>query len=87
MVIDSEYNLIPYSGHDYQVQPYIQDHPIANHQRQQEPLECRTLLQRSYSKISVAARRFDHPSNLYDFKLFLQQPAFDQIGLMVDVYA
>ena len=87
MLISSEYNLIPYSGHDYQVQPYTPEGPIANQQRQQGPVDGPALLKQSHSKINAPTHRFDRACNLYDFKLFLQYPAFDQIGRIVDIYA
>jgi hypothetical protein len=87
MLITAEYNLIPHPGHDYQVQAYTPDRPIANQQRQQGPVDGPALLKQSHSKISAPTCRFDRPDNLYDFKLFLQYPAFDQIGRIVDIYA
>ena len=86
MVITSDNHLIPYPGH-HQVQPYTHEHPTANQQRQQGPVEGDELFRRAHSKIGARNRGFDGPGNLYDFKLFLQYPAFDQVGLFVDIYA
>jgi hypothetical protein len=87
MVITSDNNLIPYPGHHHQVQPYIHDHPTANQQSQQGPVETHKLFRRPHSKIRAQTRSFDCPDNLYDFKLFLQYPASDQVGIIVDIYA
>ena len=87
MIIAADNNLIPYPGHHHQVQPYIHDHPTANQQSQQGPVGEHKLFQRPFSKINAHTRGYDRPGNLYDFKLFLQCPAFDQLGLIVDIYA
>jgi hypothetical protein len=87
MVIAPENNLIPYPGHHYQVQPYVQDNRIANQKRHQEPIEGQKFFRRPHSEINADANHFNRPGNLYDFKLFLQSPAFEQIGLVVDIYA
>ena len=87
MVITSDNHLIPYPGHHHQVQPYTHEQPTANQQRRQGPVEGHELFRRAHSKIGACTRGFDGPGNLYDFKLFLQYPAFDQVGLLVDIYA
>jgi hypothetical protein len=87
MVIAPNNNLIPYPGHHYQVQPYVQNKPIANQGREQGPGGRQKLFRWPHSEIRVQASHFDRPGNIYDFKLFLQYPAFDQVGLMVDIYA
>lgn len=87
MVITSDKYLIPYPGHHHQVQPYTHEQPTANQQRRQGPVEGHELFRRAHSKIGAHTRGFDGPGNLYDFKLFLQYPALDQVGLLVDIYA
>jgi hypothetical protein len=87
MVIAPDNNLIPYPGHHYQVQPYIQDNRIANQEHEQRATGGRKLLRRPQTEIRTPASHLDRHANLYDFKLFLQYPASDPIGLMVDVYA
>ena len=83
MVITPDNNLIPYPDHHYQVQPYIHDNPIAN----QEAIGGQKPYRRHHSQIRAHAGHFDPHGNLYDFKLFLQYPAFDRVGLVVDIYA
>ena len=87
MVIAPDNYLIPYPGHHYPVQPYIQDHSIANHQHQQAAIEEQKSLRRSASGINVHGRPSNDAGSLYNFKLFLQNPAFEQVGSLVDIYA
>ena len=87
MVITAENHLIPYPGHHYPVQPYVQDNPIANQQRRQGPIGGKTFFRRPQSEIPPPVGHFKCTGNLYDFKLFVQKPAFDQVGLLVDIYA
>ena len=87
MVIAPDNNLIPYPGQHYPVQRYIPEHPVANQQRQQGPAGGQKLFGRPHPEISARAGRVDWSGNLYDFKLFLRYPAFDPVGLRVDIYA
>ena len=88
MVIAPENHLIPYSANHYQVQPYVQDNPMANRQtRHGRPIGEQIFFRRPQSEINAPVSHFNYPGNLYDFKLLVQQPAFDQVGLVVDIYA
>ena len=87
MVIAPDNNLIPYSSHHYQVQPYIQDNPIANQKHEQGPAGGQKPFRPLHAEIRADAGHFDRHGNLYDFRLFLQYPAFDQVGLLLDIYA
>lgn len=86
MVIATDNNLIPYPGHQYQVQPYIQDNRIANPQRQHGPVGGQKLFCRSHSEIKAHAGHFGSLGN-YNFKRSMQKLSFDQLGLLVDIYA
>jgi len=87
MISAPDNNLIPYPGHHYQVQPYILNNPIANQEREQGTIEGQKLFRPPHPETRAHVSHFDRHGNLYDFKLFLQYPAFDQVGLLVDIYA
>jgi hypothetical protein len=87
MVIASNHNLIPYPGHHYPVQPYFQDYPVANQQRGQQSVAGQKPFRQPHSETRAFASRPDRRGYRYDFTLFLQYPAFDQVGLLVDIYA
>jgi hypothetical protein len=87
MVIASNHSLIPYPGHHYPVQPYLQDNPVSNQERRQGPLAGPKPFRQPHSEIKGHAGRSDRHGHLYDFTLFLQYSAFDQVGLLVDIYA
>ena len=58
MVITAENHLIPYPGHHYPVQPYVQDNPIANQQRRQGPIGGKTFFRRPQSEIPPPVGHF-----------------------------
>lgn len=87
MVIAAENSLIPYAGRHYPVQAYDQDRPVANHERQQRGIEGKKFFKQPQPEIRSPFSHLDCAGNSYDFKLFVQQPAFEQVGLLVDIYA
>ena len=87
MVISSDYNLIPYPDHHYQVLPYVQDNLIAHQEGGPESNGLHKLLQRPHPAIKPDAIHIDFRSKSYDATHSLQYSDADQIGLLVDVYA
>lgn len=87
MVVSSNYNLIPYPDHNYQVLPYVQDNMVAHQDRGQESIEQHKIFRWPHSVIKTDAIDFDFRSNSYDAKHCLQYSDADQVGLLVDVYA
>jgi hypothetical protein len=90
MVISSNYNLIPYPDHHYQVLPYIQDNQdniVANQERGQRTIERHNLIQRPHSDIKAHAIHFDFSGYNNHAKQSLQYSDADQLGLLVDIYA
>ena len=87
MVITAENHLIPYPGHHYPLQPYVQDNPIADQQCRQGAVGEKIFFRRPQSEMNAHLSQLNCPGNLYDFTLFVKQPAFDQVGLVVDIYA
>lgn len=87
MDVSSNYNLIPYPDHNYQILPCVQDNLGAHQDRGQESIEPNKLLQRDHSVIKTDSIHFDFRSNRYDATHGLQYSDGDQVGLLVDVYA
>jgi hypothetical protein len=87
MDVSSNYNLIPYPDHNYQVLPYVQDNFVAHQDPRQESLEPHKLLRRPHSVIKADTIHFDFRGNSYDALRCLQYSDADQVGLLVDVYA
>jgi len=87
MVVSSNYNLIPYPDHNYQVLPYVHDNMVAHQDRRQESVEPHKLLRRPHPVIKAAAIDFDFRGNSYDAKHCLQYSDADQVGRLVDLYA
>ena len=87
MVVSSNYNLIPYPNHDYQILPYVHDNMVALQDHGQESIERHILFRWPHSDIKSDAIDFDFRGNSYDARHCLQYSDADQIGLLVDVYA
>ena len=87
MVVSSDYNLIPYPEHNYQVLPYGQDNLVTHQECGSESNEPHKLLRRSHSVIKLDTIPLEFRSNIYDATHCLQYSDADQIGLLVDVYA
>jgi hypothetical protein len=87
MVVAAENNLIPYAGQQYMVQPYAQKTPVANHERQQRSIQGQKFFRQPQSETNASVSHLNFTVNLYNFKLFEQQPTFEQVGLVVDIYA
>ena len=87
MDVSSNYNLIPYPDHNYQVLPYVQDNLVAHQDRGQESIEPHKLLRRPHSVIKADTIHFDLHGNSYDATHGLHYSDADQVGLLVDVYA
>ena len=87
MDISTNYNLIPYPGHNYQVLPYVQDNGVAHQGHGQESVEPHKLIRRSSSLTKTEPIPFDFRGNSYDVTRCLQYSDADQVGHLVDVYA
>ena len=87
MDVSSNYNLIPYPDHNYQVLPYVRDNLVAHQDRGQESMEPHKLLRRQQPVIKADTIHFDFRGNRYDATHGLQYFDADQVGLLVDIYA
>ena len=87
MVVSSNYNLIPYPGHDYQVQPYQQVNPAINHQPEQDSIGHHHLLQQQHSDSATRPGNFGFSGNRYDAAQCLSYCDADHLGLVVNIYA
>jgi len=87
MVVAAENNLIPYAGQHYPVQPYARKTPVANHEHQQRSIQEQKFFRRPQPAINAPVSHLNFTGNLYNFRLFEQQPTFEQVGLVVDIYA
>lgn len=87
MVVSTNYNLIPYPNHNYQVLPYVQENRLVPREHGQVSIERHKLLGWPHSDIKTGDIHFEFRSNGYDAKHCLQYSDADQIGLLVDVYA
>jgi hypothetical protein len=87
MDVSSNYNLIPYPEHNYQVLPYVPDNMVAHQDRGQESIEQHNLVRRPHPVIKADAIDFDFRGNSYDAKQCFQYSDADQVGLLVDLYA
>ena len=87
MVVSTNYNLIPYPEHHYQVLPYVHDNGVTHQERGQELVESHKLIRRSSSLTKADPIHFDFRGNNYDVTRCLQYSDADQVGLLVDVYA
>ena len=87
MDVSTNYNLIPYPDHNYQVLPYVQDNEVAQHDREQEFIAPHKPTRRSPSAIKATPLHFDFRGNNYEVSRCLQYSEADRIGHLVDVYA
>ena len=85
MEITSNYHLIPYPDHDYQLKPYVPENAV---QRQnlgkasdQGHSWFRQIRADIYTiDIEIPTRKSDYIQNL-------AYPQFDQVGHLIDIYA
>jgi hypothetical protein len=87
MDVSTNYNLIPYPDHNYQVLPYVQDNEIAHQDAGQGSNEPHKLIRRTPSANKAEPIHFDFHGNNYDVTRCLQYSDADQVGHLVDVYA
>ena len=87
MDVSSNYNLIPYRDHNYQVLPYVQDNTVAHQDRGEESIEQHKLIKRPHAVIKADAIDFDLRGTSYDAKHCLQYSDADQVGHLVDLHA
>ena len=87
MDVSSNYNLIPYPDHNYQIEPYVQENSVANHDPGQESIERHNRFQRPHSDIKVDTIHFDVPGDRYDASRCFQYSDADRVGVLVDIYA
>ena len=87
MVVSSNYNLIPYPGHHYPIQPYISENALAKQHPGQESIERLDRFQQPRAAIKAGAIHLDMPDHRYDFSRCLHYSDADQVGRLVDIYA
>ena len=87
MAVSTNYNLIPYPDHNYQVLPYLQDKGVAHHDRGQESVGPHQPTQRSTSLIKADPVHFEFRGNYYNVTRCLEYSDADQVGHRIDVYA
>ena len=87
MVVSSNYNLIPYPNHNYQVLPYVHDNMVAQQDHGQESIEQHILLRWPHSDIKTDGIDFGFHGTSYDARHCLRYSDADQIGVLIDVYA
>ena len=87
MVVSSNYNLIPYPGHDYQVQPYHPDNPVIHHEPEQDSIGQHHLFRQQHSDTATRAGHSGFFGNRYDATLCLSYCEADHVGLVVNVFA
>ena len=87
MAVSTNFNLIPYPDHNYQVLPYVQDRGVAHQDRGQESVEPHKLIRRPPLLPKSDPFHFDFRGKNYDVTRRLRYSDADQIGHLVDVYA
>lgn len=87
MGVSTNYTLIPYPDHNYQVLPHVQDNGVALRDRDQEFVEPHKMMRRPSSPVGADPIHSDFRVNYYDATRRLQFSDPDQIGYLVDVYA
>jgi hypothetical protein len=86
MVVSSNYNLIPYPDHHYQIQPYLSENALANQHSGQESIERHDRFHQPYSNFKAGTIHIDIPDQ-YNASLCLQYSDVDQVGRLLDIYA
>ncbi|MGD9080796.1 MAG: hypothetical protein PVG96_15725 [Desulfobacterales bacterium] len=87
MVVSSNYNLIPYPDHQYQIQPYLSENALANQHSGQESIERHDRFRQPHSNFKAGTIHIDMPDNRYDASQCLQYSDVDQVGRLLDIYA
>jgi hypothetical protein len=85
MNVSSNYNLIPYPDHNYQIKPYGQTNAVQNQDHGQAPITSGNLFRRTHS--AVHAVLLEGRCNAYDVRKCLAYPQAHQVGLLIDLYA
>ena len=84
MNISTNYNLIPYPDHDYQLKPYVPENPVRRQDFGQEPIEAQNRFRQARPNIHTIHLEV---SNQYDAGQRLTFPNIDQVGHLIDIYA
>ncbi len=87
MVVSSNYNLIPYPDHHYQIQPYLSENALTDQHSGQESIERHGRFRQPNSNLRAATIHIDIPDNRYNASLCLQYSDLDQVGHLLDIYA
>ena len=85
MDITSNYNLIPYPDHDYQLKPYVPEYPIRRQNSEQRSIAGHGQYRQPRPEIhSIDLEILNHT---YVYGQNLAYPHIDQVGHLIDIYA
>ena len=87
MVVSSNYDLIPYPDHHYQIQPHLSENALANQHSGQESIERHGRFRRAHSNFKTGTIHIDIADNRYDASQCLHYSDVDQVGRLIDIFA
>jgi hypothetical protein len=87
MDVSTNYNLIPYPDHNFQIQPFFRRKAVANPDVGQASVERHNRFQWPHPDINPHSVRFDGLRSIYGLNQGLQYPDAGQVGVLVDIYA
>lgn len=85
MEITSNYNLIPYPDHDYQLKPYVPEDPVRRKNFGQEPIAGHSRFRQP--RPNVHTIHLEVSNHTYGVAKRLAYPTVDQVGHLIDIYA
>ena len=85
MDVSSNYNLIPYPDHDYQLKPYVRENLVPGQNFGQEPIAGHNRFRQPHS--NMHAIHFEAQYHVYGVGQSLEYPTIDQVGRLIDIYA
>ena len=85
MDISTNYNLIPYPDHDYQLKPYVTENPV----RRQNFDQASIAEQNRFRQLRPNTLTIDLgiPNHTYGIGQSLVYPHIEQVGHLIDIYA
>jgi len=85
MNLSTNYNLIPYPDHDYQLKPYVPENPVRRQDFGQEPIDAHSRFRQARPDIHTI--HLEVSSHTYGVGQSLAYPIIDQVGHLIDIYA
>lgn len=85
MDITSNYNLIPYPDHDYQLKPYVPENPVRRQNFGQESIAEQSQFRQPRPNINTIHLQVSN--HTYSVGQRLAYPIIDQVGHLLDIYA